>query len=845
MQVKELNQPNLVVTEWARFLWRSSVTLATVLLGSALIMAIAANWFTWPKWGRVALLETTLISLVGVTWWLARRKPKDWARAFSLSSLALSLAAVCLGGLLALIGQSYQTGADPWQLFALWAVLLLPWAIGWSSLFIILLVMILTNVALVLYFSGAPFSVFGWLFNTDILLIAGSVINGLVWLLSLYCSSKVDDAYRLWSRFSLLLFIGYGVLWFSDANAFFSDSFLGNNIKPWLGVVFFGALTYWQHKKIQDVFAALVCLLATFYCAVWCIYAVLDALGAPGELFLLCAMGMGIASVFAVRFLIKSAIIQSKRAKEKQSHLELNPSIKQEPWYLRLALFGLQAFIVSTSLLWLYSIGFMQVFTEYLYIIQVALVVAIVYLLKRKPKSHRYGDIAFFLFAFGLLLSLIEGSFFSGKASTLELFWFLGLVLVVGVASGQHWLLQFFSTLAATSLLLGLLHLHIAEEASLLGLYSAQVVFVMWLLCSLLERYVQATTGRLGPLWWAFSLMMVFILGMNIQFEGSLSLSHKQTLFNLIALSVPVVGFYRFIPLVPNAVCMLFLAGLSGVWLWSIPMANFALAIGLIAYAAQQPTRLWFAGLLLSFALAQHYYTLDQALIEKAYLLAIAGGFLVVAAMVCFVCLLRTKKTALQMVSTRLPSSVVATLLGGLALAVILTSVDVWSKEKRIANGKTVILTLAPVDPRSLMQGDYMALSFALSSDLTTLNDNSSYLVYFDPQSSAPSLPLYVSSMSADQWWQWNIDLQQWQKRAGAPEIKDLPVIRMDYKQRQWLPNGIDAWFFAESQAVYYEQAKYGVFKTSPSGRALLVDMLNEQAQPIAAQSGLPEGEGF
>ncbi|XOT97907.1 GDYXXLXY domain-containing protein, partial [Alcaligenes pakistanensis] len=29
--------------------------------------------------------------------------------------------------------------------------------------------------------------------------------------------------------------------------------------------------------------------------------------------------------------------------------------------------------------------------------------------------------------------------------------------------------------------------------------------------------------------------------------------------------------------------------------------------------------------------------------------------------------------------------------------------------------GQTVLLELAPVDPRSLMQGDYMSLNFALS----------------------------------------------------------------------------------------------------------------------------------
>ena len=35
-----------------------------------------------------------------------------------------------IAGLLAFVGQTYQTGADAWQLFATWAALALVWALG-------------------------------------------------------------------------------------------------------------------------------------------------------------------------------------------------------------------------------------------------------------------------------------------------------------------------------------------------------------------------------------------------------------------------------------------------------------------------------------------------------------------------------------------------------------------------------------------------------------------------------------------------------------------------------------------------------------------------------------------
>jgi hypothetical protein len=48
----------------------------------------------------------------------------------------------------------------------------------------------------------------------------------------------------------------------------------------------------------------------------------------------------------------------------------------------------------------------------------------------------------------------------------------------------------------------------------------------------------------------------------------------------------------------------------------------------------------------------------------------------------------------------------------------VAVNVSIWHKEQLITHGKTVFLALAPVDPRSLMQGDYMALRFQLEQDI-------------------------------------------------------------------------------------------------------------------------------
>lgn len=99
----------------AYWLPRGVAVLAAALGGLGIIFWIAANWDTLGRFGRFALLEFFFLAMcLGALWKPAARTP--------LCLLAL----LATGGLFAYFGQTYQTGADPWQLFAIWAVLSLP-----------------------------------------------------------------------------------------------------------------------------------------------------------------------------------------------------------------------------------------------------------------------------------------------------------------------------------------------------------------------------------------------------------------------------------------------------------------------------------------------------------------------------------------------------------------------------------------------------------------------------------------------------------------------------------------------------------------------------------------------
>ncbi len=96
--------------------------LAGALLGLGLIFWIAANWDTLGRFGRFAVLQgTVLVMGLAAIWRANQRVP-----------LAL-VVLLATGGLFAYFGQTYQTGADPWQLFALWAALALPLCLAQRS----------------------------------------------------------------------------------------------------------------------------------------------------------------------------------------------------------------------------------------------------------------------------------------------------------------------------------------------------------------------------------------------------------------------------------------------------------------------------------------------------------------------------------------------------------------------------------------------------------------------------------------------------------------------------------------------------------------------------------------
>ena len=105
--------------EWRRALSLGLALLGGALVGSALVYAVAFNWAAMPREVRLALpiVSVCCLSLAGLRLGMERLG----------GVVLLSLAAVLVGTEFLVYGQTYQTGADAWQLFAVWALCIAPW----------------------------------------------------------------------------------------------------------------------------------------------------------------------------------------------------------------------------------------------------------------------------------------------------------------------------------------------------------------------------------------------------------------------------------------------------------------------------------------------------------------------------------------------------------------------------------------------------------------------------------------------------------------------------------------------------------------------------------------------
>jgi uncharacterized membrane-anchored protein len=255
-----------------------------------------------------------------------------------------------------------------------------------------------------------------------------------------------------------------------------------------------------------------------------------------------------------------------------------------------------------------------------------------------------------------------------------------------------------------------------------------------------------------------------------------------------------------------------------GVALVLAALAGFMPSLGavLLAMAVCVTTHRWrlagAAALAAAWIVGAFYYQLAWPLASKATLLAAAGAALGALAWWAGA---QRHVTLPANDSSSTPSArwgIAASAVAVLAAA----NIGIWQKEDLIAHGRALYVELAPRDPRSLMQGDFMSLNFRVPSDASTELDKllrgkrPHAVLRRDAQGIAALL---------------RID-------NGTPLAADEMRIELTPKDGRWILVS-DAWFFREGEAARWQRAKYGEFRVDANGRALLVGLRGAKLEAL------------
>ncbi len=142
---------------------------------------------------------------------------------------------------------------------------------------------------------------------------------------------------------------------------------------------------------------------------------------------------------------------------------------------------------------------------------------------------------------------------------------------------------------------------------------------------------------------------------------------------------------------------------------------------------------------------------------------------------------------------------------------------SILAKENTLADGQFVLLELAPVDPRSLMQGDYMRLRYAIANIPNNRKDLSKrgYCIVKADSNGVAQLIRY-------------------QDKLYPLNENEQPIRYFSGKNRfDRISLGAGSFFFEEGTGKRYESAKFGGLKVDKEGNSILTGLYDEERKLI------------
>ena len=144
----------------------------------------------------------------------------------------------------------------------------------------------------------------------------------------------------------------------------------------------------------------------------------------------------------------------------------------------------------------------------------------------------------------------------------------------------------------------------------------------------------------------------------------------------------------------------------------------------------------------------------------------------------------------------------------------VLINFQIYQKEQLLTEGSTILLELAPVDPRSLMQGDYMILRYKVATlaEAKGAEKNGFLVMGLDENKVARFIRIYDDE-----------------------NLQPMEFLLRFRKRGRGINLGAESFFFQEGHARFYNKARYGELKVAANGDSVLIGLRDENFKFLQA----------
>ena len=878
-----MNTTGLFNLSWQRYLNLLFLLLTVGFLTSGVVTLIAANLDYFSDLAKIYGLQTLLVVTVvlGIYCFIreSRRQAKEklkW-KTYSL----FFVVSVLIGGLFALVGQTYQTGADVWQLFAVWTLCQLPF------------LLLFPNVASALLFAATANVAF-YLFNEqnshNSMCYAVLINAGLLVISELFSKTFHDQHWRILPKVFLVLTFAslFGLIVIYDVYFYaYAWGELGRSSLSSLLIAIPALIAlYVYHKYRFDFINLIISVIALL--GAYCFLASLLIRGVE-EGVVLGLIGF-IFTVMAIKWLVK---------RYKQEY----PNNKKSHWAISILWMIALLIAFVTIGVWLFLFLGLDESSAFIVGILLFSIAWLITLNKNEYTTILAG--LFFLIAnsflgFYLLVKfddffLLLGNEFS-KDSNLGIFISTLIFSVIIIVSYKLMPNSLVRILLVTQLLVFwqisynlYFHNYSLNNAWFNTWFNNRWFNKIQLLSSIVLFYWvmrphQSARIHLKPIAWGtvlFSLWISVPSYMTIPWvdyglidtdvSSDVMPADAMSLDNVLqVLSGQFWSHFQFdvshilyllicaLPLIvyvlmnkhseskhTEAVLILLVLTLFALGFVGIPVILYLTALLLLVYWTD--SRAFFGLLVFAFVvyLGGFYYQLSIPLLYKGVLLV---SFAVIFAIVTLFLHARYKAPSQSAVENHSVFKAPIWLVGVFVIALLgAVNYKVQQFEDVLATGKPVVLKIAPVDPRSLMQGDYMVLNYAILSEfqqsqvLSESNESLDSNEPIDTVESNETTGIDESSPSGKKAY----ILVHLDKNHVATFCEEQSEIPTDFKHctpnvylpirynGSWLPKlPSQDYFFAEGKGEYYAQAEYAEYRFK-DGILLLARLLDKDLKGL------------